>query len=102
MPACPKPPKPIKDAKRVARIKSLPCICCILDGIAAVGPSALHHCIVGRGGGGRCDYHALPLCYRHHQGKDGIHTREAWWIDRYGRDYDLVKDVNAMLDGFAP
>ena len=54
-------------------------------------PTAAHHVIHGRYGQRRTpDIQAIPLCWRHHQGPDGVHTHPAEWKARYGLDVDYI------------
>ena len=60
-------------------------------------PVAVHHALTG--GGGRKDHmKVLPLCYNHHQGKDGIHTiGRKVWRDRFGSEIELLEKVDLWL-----
>lgn len=70
-----------RDEKRhKAALAEMGCMACRrLFPHMAPGPVQLHH--LRTGGWGKGDYTTLiPLCYRHHQGQDGIHTMgtKAW------------------------
>ena len=62
------------------RLAQMACLICErLYGQHPGGNVELHH--IRTGGWGKGDYLTLiPLCYRHHQGADGIHTlgTKAW------------------------
>jgi len=63
-----------------AALAESPCVICVmLHGPHEGGNVTLHH--LRTGGWGKGDYRTLiPLCFNHHQGKDGIHTlgTKAW------------------------
>jgi len=40
----------------------------------------------------------LPLCYPHHQGKDGIHPYKARWIEKYGTQEELAEQCDQILN----
>ena len=72
------------------------CICCWLDGHGWVEPS-LHH--VRNLGGKRKNCVVLPLCHRHHQGVDGIHTSKDAFRGKYGREEVLYELVRQRVEG---
>ncbi len=80
--------------RHMARVATLPCVCC---GATAV---EVHHCICGRFSQRKAsDMDTIPLCYRHHRGPDGIHTRREWWVETYGPDTDYIAVVADQLAG---
>jgi hypothetical protein len=55
------------------RLAGMGCILCNLLGYGDT-PAQVHHLRDGQGMGQRSNhYHAIPLCYEHHQGRDGLH-----------------------------
>lgn len=86
--------KPRRDRGHMARVAALPCVCC------GAWPAEVHHVICGRYSQRRApDTHTIPLCYLHHRGADGIHTRREWWVQTYGSDTDYLPVVQDMLAG---
>lgn len=78
----------------LAKVASLPCVIC------GVSPVECHHVICGRYSQRRApDTHTIPLCYLHHRGAEGIHTRREWWVQTYGPDTDYLSVVQDMLAG---
>ncbi len=75
----------------MARVAEMPCIVCGDE------PVSVHHALTGSGGR-RNHMLVLPLCYRHHQGKDGIHTvgRPIWQL-AYGTETELLAKVQGRL-----
>tara|TARA_R110000851_G_scaffold315639_1_gene478294 strand:+ start:47 stop:340 length:294 start_codon:yes stop_codon:yes gene_type:complete len=39
----------------------------------------------------------LPLCYPHHQGKEGIHPYKRRWTDLHGTEKDLAEQISRIL-----
>jgi Recombination enhancement, RecA-dependent nuclease len=62
-------------------------------------PPCIHHCHTGAGG--RKDHDkVLPLCYYHHQGKQGIHTlSRRIWHGLYGTENELMIKMENKLKG---
>lgn len=85
----------ILDPRHLSRIAKLGCIVC-QDTIASC-----HHVRHGQGMGQRSDDKlALPLCYRHHQGEEGIHTLGTRaWERKYGTEFQLLCQVYDLLGG---
>lgn len=78
--------------KHMARVAQLPCIIC------GSWPVNVHHAETG-GGGRKDDMKVLPLCYNHHQGRDGIHTiGRKVWRDRFGTETELLVQVANAVD----
>lgn len=70
---------------------------CCVEGVH-IGPIAIHHALTGMGGRKNHDL-VLPLCYNHHQGKDGIHTlNRKVWQERFGNEPDLLEQINHRLE----
>lgn len=86
-----KQPKAKPDPAYLARVRDLPCVICDAFGEPQQTPTAAHHVIHGRHSQIKTpDRMAIPLCYDHHQGDRGIHTRPEWWRASYGDDRDYV------------
>lgn len=96
-------PKPVrrpsgKDPAYLAAIHDLPCVICFHWGFQQTTPTQAHHTICGRYGQRKTpDRQAIPLCWHHHQGPDGIHTRKAWWVDQFGLDTDFIAGTQDQL-----
>jgi len=76
--------------QRASRVADLGCLIC--------GDEAMiHHALTGAGGRRNHDL-ILPLCHRHHQGNEGIHTlgRKAW-ERRFGTERELLERVKQEL-----
>lgn len=82
----------IEESRHMARIAQMGCVIC------AITPVSVHHAETG-GGGRRNHMKVLPLCYNHHQGREGIHTiGRKLWRHRYGTEIDLLEKVKNALD----
>lgn len=98
-PAKPKRPDG-KDPAYLAAVRSLPCCICAGWGYIQQGPTFAHHTICGRYGQRKTpDRQAIPLCFMHHQGDDGIHVRRAWWVEAFGPDTDFIAATQDAVDG---
>lgn len=71
-------------------------------------PASIHHCIGGsmltelgvqHGKSQKnSDWLVLPLCYNHHQGREGLHTIGVLtWERRYGSQVSHLDEVNGRL-----
>lgn len=86
-----KQPKSKPRPDYLAAVRELPCVVCRAYGEPQTEPTAAHHVIHGRYGQRKTpDVQAIPLCWRHHQGPDGVHTIPAEWKARYGLDVDYI------------
>ena len=82
----------------LAAVRQLPCCICTAWGFPQTTPTHAHHTICGRFGQRKTpDVQAIPLCWNHHQGPDGIHTRRAWWVDQFGPDVDWIAGTQDQL-----
>ena len=98
-----KQPRPQARPDYLAAVRQLPCIICETYGERQDTPTAAHHVIMSRYGTRKTpDTDSIPLCYRHHQGQDGIHTRPAWWREKYGLDTDYTARVQDRLAHLLP
>ncbi len=76
------------------------CVCRVVH--HAYSPACIHHLtgIKYRATGKKAnDEHSIPLCHRHHQGEDGIHTLGMRvWEERFGKQEVYLEMVNEYLD----
>ena len=84
------------ESKRMDIIKrDIGCIACYIEYHVLETPASAHHLLSG---GRRISHlHTIPLCYDHHQGERGIHTRKRWVRDTYGTDNELLALTNELL-----
>jgi len=81
----------VKDKKYLEAIHNLPCCICEAFGHRQTTPTQAHHTICGRYSQRKTpDRQAIPLCYHHHQGEDGIHQGKRSWVAKYGQDTDYI------------
>lgn len=79
-----------------ARVRELGCIVCRRKGLGET-PASIHHAGTGAGGR-RDDMKVLPLCPRHHAGKDGIHyLGRKVWQRIYGTETELLATIELLL-----
>jgi hypothetical protein len=80
-----------EEREHMAAVGQLPCIIC------NAWPVSVHHALTGAGGR-KNHMKVLPLCYGHHQGKEGIHTiGRKKWQEKYGTETELLKKVKEKL-----
>lgn len=80
-------------------VRELPCCICVAWGLNQTTPTHAHHTICGRFGQRKTlDILAVPLCWQHHQGPDGIHTRKTWWVNQFGPDTDWIAGTQDKLE----
>ncbi len=84
-----RPKKTAEDTAHMSWVASQGCMIC--GGLACV-----HH--VRKNGEPRDHRKTIPLCYNHHQGVEGIHTRgkKEWWRI-YGNESDLLEELMQRL-----
>lgn len=93
---------PTKAEKELwGKIAAIGCIACLHDG--RNNSHVLIHHIDGRTKPG-AHRKVLPLCAEHHQqndldplGRVGVHPYKARFEQQYGSQYDLLKEVYAMI-----
>lgn len=89
-----------RDPAYLAAIHDLPCCICVAWGFPQTTPTQAHHTICGRYGQRKTpDRQAIPLCWWHHQGPDGIHTRRKWWVETFGQDTDFIAATQDAIAG---
>ncbi len=80
-------------------VAQLGCAVCERMGYAD-SPAMVHHPRTGVGMGKKApDSETIPLCHRHHQGEDGVHTlgRKAW-ERRFGlTELELVAETKQRV-----
>lgn len=78
------------------RVAALPCMA---KGCGRTAPSTIHHCGTYMGGG-RDHLRAIPLCWPHHLGPEGIDGKrlsKRQWQQKYGTETALLQQTEAML-----
>lgn len=89
------------DKDRLSKIASMPCIVCQNEGLGET-PSEIHHIVEGKKRLGHDK--TIGLCFHHH--RSGVdcelytsrHPYKSRWESRYGTEYELLDQVNAILD----
>ena len=87
------------DKQRYQALVELGCIICKQEG--KYTPPQIHH-INGRTGNGNQE--TIPLCYYHHMegsNDECFTSRHPWkarFIQRYGPEQDLLKEVNELIN----
>lgn len=86
--------------KHFGRLVELGCVVCM-------APAIVHHCHGGsmrdvgvhKGWGQKVsDWLTIPLCPRHHNGDEGVHTVGVLtWEERYGCQVDFLREVSLAL-----
>lgn len=90
------------EREHLSRVAELGCIACWLDGFHGV-QAEIHHPRAGAGMGQRAPHtDAIPLCPSHHRGIQhpaipSIHLSKMAFIERYGKERDLLDTVRELL-----
>lgn len=99
-----KQPKALPFPAYLEAVRQLPCVICLNHTGGQQGPSFSHHVThtkdAGMGIRGQRktpDTWAIPLCWHHHQGPDGVHTRPQWWKDSFGLDTSYIAQTQDRL-----
>lgn len=80
------------DPGHMAQVAQLACVVC------GARPVEVHHCISDRYSQAKApDTETIPLCWNHHMGPDGIHSRKKWWVEQFGKDTDYLPIVEQAL-----
>lgn len=84
-----------KSPKYLELVRSLPCC------VSGMWPVSAHHPREGMGMSQKAtDWHAIPLHYDYHQGKQGIHTMGTKaWRRIHGSELDYAKKTQELLRG---
>jgi len=81
------------------RLYSVGCIVCRNLGRGWVGPVP-HHLRAGMGGAMRNDdYHAIPLCNKHHTSGghgEAFHAGQAAWEEKFGTERELLEQMRKI------
>lgn len=78
------------------KVRDIGCIVCLRK-LKVYSPASIHHALTG-GGGRKDETKVLPLCPRHHVGKDGIHALgRKKWQSIYGTEQELLDQVFNIL-----
>lgn len=88
--------KPTKIEKQhMALVASIPCCVC------GAMPVNVHHIRTGQGIGMKASsFETIPLCYNHHQGKEGIHAiGTKTWQKKYGSELDFLNETQQRIAG---
>ncbi len=81
------------ERRHMGRIAELPCACC-----GKPGPSMVHHIRYGFGLSQRSGHFlTIPLCYRCHQGPQGIHGDRTEWRIRKLDELDALNNTIGRL-----
>lgn len=79
----------------IARWSRIAALGCIVSGCRH--SACIHHALTGMGGR-KNHLKVLPLCYDHHQGKEGIHTlSRRVWEKKFGTEEYLLEKVEKLL-----
>ena len=93
-----KQPRAAKNPAYLAAVAAMPCWICYEHDLPQDGRSHAHHTICGRFSQHKTpDEQSIPLCWLHHQGPDGIHTRKEWWVASFGPDTDFIARTQDAL-----
>jgi hypothetical protein len=87
------------ERKHMGRVADLGCILCALIGYPG-SPAEVHHIRTGTGAGRRASHmDTIPLCFTHHRGSEGIHTkgRKAWERENGVTELELLHAVQERL-----
>lgn len=87
-----------KNPHYLAAVRELPCCICEAFGEIQRSPTAAHHVFSDRWGTFKTpDESAIPLCWDHHQGPVGIHSRKSSWAEQYGQDHEFTAATQDKL-----
>ena len=81
----------------MTKVAAYGCIACEKDGL--VRPAEIHHIRKHTGLGLRDHDKILPLCPKHHRyGKISIHLGKKAFIEKYGTEEQLAKQVRERIE----
>ena len=79
-----------KDKKRLEMVGSYSCMIC--------GKEANVHHLAGIGAGKKAsDLLVMPLCFKHHQGEDGVHNGIEEWEKKYKPQLQFIYEINERI-----
>ena len=82
-----------KEKEWMSKVQSLGCFCCGQE-------AEIHHIRRHTGLSLRpSHYLTIPLCYRHHRtNKDSIHLGKKLFIQKYGTEQEILKQVKERIN----
>ena len=93
-----KQPRAAKNRAYLTAVSAMPCWICWEYDLPQTYPTHAHHTICGRFSQHKTpDEQAIPLCWLHHQGPEGIHTDKTAWVAKYGPDTDFIARTQDAL-----
>ena len=86
------------ERERLRTIGEMPCYACFQDGFET--QSEVHHIRKNTGLSIRPDHKLTnPLCPKHHRfGKISIHLGKKAFVDRYGKEQEILEKVNREIE----
>ena len=86
-----------KTRKHNQDLEEIGCIVCRIHYGVRSDPCIHHIRNIGLGMGQK-SREAIPLCWEHHQGKEGIHTNTKKWEAKYGTQEQLLEETKKLLN----
>ena len=88
------------ERQHLSRLAELGCMLCRRLGYRDT-PAEIHHLRTGQGLGQRAShYEAVPLCWRHHRGGEGLHGMGRSCFERYYgvTETELLAEARRLLE----
>lgn len=88
------------ERQHLSRLAELGCVLCIRLGYYAT-PAEIHHIRDGQGMSQRAShFDAVPLCWRHHRGGEGLHGMGRSCFERYYgvTETELLAEARRLLE----
>ena len=88
----------VEEKKYMSQVADYGCVACEQDGL--VRPAEIHHIRKHTGMGLRPPHSdTIPLCGHHHRtGKDSIHLGKKLFIQKYGTEQEILKQVKERIN----
>jgi len=88
----------LAEKKWMQQVADYGCVACEQDGL--VRPAEVHHIRKHTGMGLRpSHFDTIPLCSHHHRtGKDSIHLGKKLFIQKYGTEQEILKQVKERIN----
>ena len=88
----------LAERKWMQQVADYGCVACEIDGL--VRPAEIHHVRKHTGMGLRpSHFDTIPLCSHHHRtGKDSIHLGKKLFIQKYGTEQEILKQVKERIN----
>ena len=88
----------VAEKKWMEAVSNYGCIACYQDGLNV--PAEIHHIRNHTGMGLRpSHFDTIPLCSHHHRtGKDSIHLGKKLFIQKYGTEQEILKQVKERIN----